>query len=156
MKKICMLFLWACLVAIWSFAVTSATWWSIDSYTANMYTAPSEASNDTIGINTIWTNQDRWWSLIQVIKNAINRVLWMLSLIALVLCLRWWFQIVTAWWDDGKQKKWISVLKHAAIWLAVIWLAWFIVTIVFWLLRWVAWTGTDSAVPNSSDDVNWG
>ena len=142
-KKIWLALCWVSILWLWFFAVTSATSgdtssWEIEEYTSNLYSTNInwwEAVN--IGINTIWTDQDRWWSLIQVIKNAINRVLWMLSLIALVLCLRWWFQIVTAWWDDGKQKKWISVLKHAAIWLAVIWLAWFIVTIVFWLLRWV-------------------
>jgi hypothetical protein len=106
----------------------------------NMYTI---TGNDTevaaVNISTLGTNENKNWSLIDVIKNAINWVLWMLSLIALILCLWWWFQIVTAAWDEWKQKKWMSVLKHAAIWLVVIWLSWFVVTIVFRLLRGVTW-----------------
>ena len=110
----------------------------------NMYSIQSNSSEIyDVNINTLGTNQ---WNtngrLIDVIKNAINRVLWMLSLIALILCLWWWFQIVTAAWDEWKQKKWMSVLKHAAIWLVIIWLSWFVVTIIFWLLRGVTgwWT----------------
>ena len=78
-----------------------------------------------IWINTIWTWENKNWTLIDVIKNFINRVLGILSLIALVLCLWWWFQIVTAAWDEWKQKKWMSVL--------------FVVTIIFWILRGVTW-----------------
>ena len=109
-KKI-LLWLFSLVVAwVWIYWVVNATWWSIDSYTANMYTTPSDADTTTIWINTLWTTWDRWGWLIQVIKNAINWVLGMLSLIALVLCLWWWFQIVTAAWDEWKQKKWMSVL----------------------------------------------
>ena len=138
-KKI-LLWLFSLVLAwVWTYWVVNAQWWSIDSYTANMYTTPGDADTTTIWINTLWTTWDRWGWLIQVIKNAINWVLGMLSLIALVLCLWWWFQIVTAAWDEWKQKKWMSVLKHAAIWLVIIWLSWFVVTIIFWILRWVTW-----------------
>jgi hypothetical protein len=136
-KKILLWLLSVAIIWIWWYWLVNATW--MNDYTANMYTEPSHANSSTIWISTIGTNADRWGWLIQVIKNAINRVLGMLSLIALVLCLWWWFQIVTAAWDEWKQKKWISVLKHAAIWLVVIWLSWFIVTIIFWLLRGVTW-----------------
>lgn len=145
-KKIWLALCGVSILWLWTIGIVNATGWSINDYTANLYN--NNVTNTNVWIDTIWTNADQWWSLIQIIKNAINRILWMLSLIALVLCLRWWFQIVTAWWDDGKQKKWISVLKHAAIWLAVIWLAWFIVTIIFWLLRWV--TGTTGNAPEAT------
>lgn len=128
-------------LSLWGYSLVSASGSTIGSYEANMFLHPETADTTTIWIDTLGTTWDRWWGLIQVIKNAINWVLWILSLIALVLCLWWWFQIVTAAWDDGKQKKWVSVLKHAAIWLVVIWLSWFIVTIVFWLLRGVTWAG---------------
>ena len=112
-----------------------STFWNHD----NLFTGSTSSTH--IWIDTIGTSSDTKWSLIQIIKNAINWVLGMLSLVALVLCLWWWFQIVTAAWDEWKQKKWVSVLKHAAIWLVVIWLSWFVVTIIFWLLRWVTtWT----------------
>lgn len=149
MKKWALL-MWI-LVALWFFCVPlvyGQGWWGwgwgwgwnnggLSDYTTNMFNNNNSQTN--IGISTIWTTSDQWWNLIQIIKNFINWVLWILSLIALILCLWGWFQIVTAAWDEWKQKKWMSVLKHAAIWLVIIWLAWFVVTIVFWLLRWVTW-----------------
>lgn len=137
-KKFYLLCLWVLSVLwLWTCSIVSAQAPADFDYGANLYNNGSNNNTSNIWINTIGTTHDQGWGLIQIIKNAINRVLWMLSLIALILCLRWWFQIVTAWADDNKQKKWISVLKHAAIWLVIIWLAWFVVTIVFWLLRWV-------------------
>ena len=112
----------------------------------NLYQVQNTDTIEAVGVNTLWVQQwNQNWRLIDVIKNAINWILWMLSLIALVLCLWWWFQIVTAAWDEWKQKKWLSVLKHAAIWLVIIWLSWFVVTIIFWLLRGVTWQQTPAA-----------
>jgi len=109
---------------------------SIDDYTTNLYENNNTTTN--IGIQVIWTEEDQGWRLIDVIKRAINRVLWMLALVTLILCLRGWFQMVTAGWKDDKVKTWGKILKNAAIWLVVIWLSWFIVTIIFWIIRWVA------------------
>lgn len=78
--------------------------------------------------------------LLDIIKRIINWILWLLSLLALILCLRWWFQMLTAWWDDAKVKKWVKVLKNAAIWLAVIWISWLIVSLVFRIIQQFAWT----------------
>lgn len=93
-------------------------------------------------IDTIGTENDQNWSLIQIIKNFINRVLWIMALIVLVIVLVWWFQMVTASGNEEKYKKWFTILKHAGIWLVVIWLAWFVVTIIFWLLRNTTWNGS--------------
>ena len=73
--------------------------------------------------------------LVPTIKKFINRVLWMLSLIALVICLRGWFQMLTAAGDEGKYKKWFTILKQAAIALAVIWLSWLFVTLILYLIN---------------------
>lgn len=93
-------------------------------------------------IDTIWTDGDQEWGLVQVIKNFINWVLWILALIVLVIVLVWWFQMVTASGNEEKYKKWFTILKHAGIWLVIIWLAWFLVTIIFWLLRGTTWTAS--------------
>ena len=89
--------------------------------------------------NVIWTenSSNQSWDarLIDTVKTAVNRVLWILSLIALILCLRGWFQMLTAAWDEWKVKKWTKVLTHAAIWLAVIWLSWIFVTFIFYLIN---------------------
>lgn len=85
-------------------------------------------------VNTIWTSNTQEGGdarIIDTIRNAINWILWMLSLIALVLCLRWGFQMLTAAWDESKVKTWTKVLKHAAIWLAIIWLSWLLVSFIF-------------------------
>ena len=73
--------------------------------------------------------------LLDVIQTAVNRVLWMLSLVALVLCLRGWFQMLTAGSDDWKVKSWTKILKNAALWLGVIWLSWLFVSFVFWIVN---------------------
>jgi len=116
----------------------------------------------TIAITTIWastivwyTNAETWFfdtsyvswyavpktnaaqddELLNVIQRTVNRVLWMLSLVALILCLRGWFQMLIAWSDDWKVKSWTKVLKNAAIGLAVIWLSWLIVSFIFWIIK---------------------
>jgi len=82
-----------------------------------------------------WTktaDADAWKAnLIETVKTAINRVLGILSLITLVLLLRWGFQMVTAAWDETKYKVWFKILKQAAIWLIFIWLSWLIVSMIF-------------------------
>ena len=110
-----------------------------------------------IQVNWTWSFQADWWSyvtdynviwtsegwdaegnpprLIETVKTAVNRVLWILWLIALILCLWWGFQMLIAAGDDAKVKTWTKVLKHAAIWLAVIWLAWILVSFIFRLIN---------------------
>jgi hypothetical protein len=48
---------------------------------------------------------DKGGSLIQVIKNFINRILGLLALITLVIVLRGGFKMVTAAGDEGKFKE---------------------------------------------------
>ena len=134
--------LWiAWLLGAWSLWMVNATW------------------NDST--NTFWnpvnwwrTNDDwQWWiavvwneknsvstnyqqnNLVPTIKRFINWVLGMLSLIALVICLRGWFQMLTAAGDEGKYKKWFTILKQAAIALAVIGLSWLFVTLILYLIN---------------------
>ena len=73
--------------------------------------------------------------LVPTIKRFINWVLGMLSLIALVICLRGWFQMLTAAGDEGKYKKWFTILKQDAIALAVIGLSWLFVTLILYLIN---------------------
>lgn len=73
--------------------------------------------------------------LINVIKGAVNWALWILGLIALLVLLYGWFLMVTAAGNEDQYGKWRTILKHASIWLAVIGLAWFVVSIIFWLIN---------------------
>lgn len=97
-------------------------------------------AGDSSGIGVLGWETDQGWGLIQTIKNFINWALWLLSLIALVILLFWWFKMITAAGDETKYKDWFKVLKQAWIWLAVIWLSWFIVSIIFWVIKWSTWT----------------
>ena len=81
------------------------------------------------------TNKYNTNGMVPTIKKFINWVLGMLSLIALVICLRGWFQMLTASGDEGKYKKWFTILKQAAIALAVIWLSWLFVTLILYLIN---------------------
>jgi len=114
---------------LWSLTVVNAQlWWNFGDAVG------------TQGIWVAWTGVQKGSSIIDIIKSVINRVLWLLSLIVLVLMLYGWFKMITAAGDETKYKEWFKVLKQAAIWLAVIWLAWFIVSIVFWIItQWTTW-----------------
>ncbi len=74
-------------------------------------------------------------TLIHTIKSFVNWILWLLSLIALVICLWWWFQMLMAAGDENKYKKWFTILKQAGLWLAIIWLAWLFVSLVFRIIN---------------------
>ncbi len=74
-------------------------------------------------------------SIIKTIKTAINRVLWMLSFVALLLCLWWGFKMMTSGGDQKKYEEGLNILKWAAIGLAVIALSWLIVSVIFRLIN---------------------
>lgn len=82
-----------------------------------------------------WTEDNQKNALMKSIQKAINRVLGILSLIALVLCLYAWFKIMTSWGDSKQYSAWWSILKNAAIWLAIIWLSRLIVSLIFRLIN---------------------
>ncbi len=79
-----------------------------------------------------WNVQDA--GLLDVVKNMINWALGILGLIALIMLLWWGFQMVTAAGNEEKYKKWFTILKQAGIWLVLIWLSWFIVSIIMRLV----------------------
>ena len=111
-------------------------------------------ANPTASAQMIWDQDLVWSSLLQTIKNAINWILWILATIALVICLYGWFKMITASGDEKKYGDGLKVLKQAAIWLAIVWLSWMIVSIIFWFvgtLWW--WKQTQSwGVSNSSSN----
>ena len=74
------------------------------------------------------------WYILSLIQIIINRLLWILSFIALVYMLYCWFLVFSAWSDDkntAKGKKWIST---AAIALAWIGLSWLIISAMIWFI----------------------
>lgn len=92
---------------------------------------PEQVSDPNLLING--REVKAWWDS-YLLTNAIklvNRVMSMLSVVALVVLLIGGYRMITANWDEGKYKKWLSVLKQAAIWLVIIWLSWAIIRLIF-------------------------
>ena len=93
------------------------------------------------GLWVAWWDSWQWSGLIGVIKSFINWMLGLLSLIALVVLLYGGFNMVTAAWAEEKYKKGFKIMQQAWVWLAVIWLSWFVVSIIFWIIWWTTGTG---------------
>ena len=90
-------------------------------------------------------------SLLDTITNAVNWILGMLALIALIICLWGGFQMVTAAGDDGKYKKGMTILKQAAIGLIIIGVAWLFVSVIFWAI----WTLSAAGDATDVKIENW-
>lgn len=76
--------------------------------------------------------------VVALIQIAVNRLLWLLALVALVYMLYNWFLIFTSWSESknaDKGKKWIST---AAIALAWIGLSWLIISAILRLINGIA------------------
>ena len=148
---------------LWMFAVA---WVAV---LPNLVSAEDEWGDSTSQTSTTSFNQG-WWggqnanaegyspsvagkgslqndSLINVIKTAINWVLWMLSLVALVIALYAGFLMMTSGGDEKKYQKWVGLLKWAGIWLAIIALSWLIVSLIFWVIN--------GAIGNNASTTNW-
>lgn len=83
-----------------------------------------------------WTSENQEDNLLHTIRVATNRVLWMLSFAALMLCLYAGFRMMTSGGDSKQYSAWLSILKNAGIWLAIIALSWLIVSLIFYIINW--------------------
>ena len=83
-----------------------------------------------------WTDEDQDDSLIHTLKTGINRFIWLLATISLVLCIYAWFKMLISWGDSKQYNAWFSILKNAAIWLAIIATSRLIVSLIFWIINW--------------------
>lgn len=97
-------------------------------------TDPGETEN----LEVIGGGQGQGDSFANVVKGFINWTLGILALIALIILLWGGFQMVTAAGDEERYKKWFTILKQAALWLAMIGVAWFIVSLIFFVINLVS------------------
>ena len=134
-------------------------------YNVAMATGGVETLGDWFTDNTNWrwsqtTSYNAWVAgsdqlrndaLINTVKTAINWVLWMLSLVALVIALYAGFLMMTSGGDEKKYQKWVGLLKWAGIGLAIIALSWLIVSLIFWVINGSigtnAWATTTTVEP---------
>jgi hypothetical protein len=87
------------------------------------------------GTASVWQQAADDALISEIIQRAINRVLGILWLIALIILLYGGFLMLTAAGNDEKYNKWFTILKHTAIGLAFIGISRFIVSMVFYLIE---------------------
>lgn len=73
-------------------------------------------------------------ALLDGIKLAINRVLWLLALIALIILIYQWVIMLVNAKDSKKIDEWYTTVKNVAIALIFIWVSWLIVSFIFWAI----------------------
>ncbi len=61
-------------------------------------------------------------------------ILGFLSLIAVIIIIYAWFNLLTSAWDEEKSKKSKTIIIFTIIWLVIIYLAWPITKFVIWIL----------------------
>jgi len=69
--------------------------------------------------------------LIGAVKTAINRVLGLLALIALIICLWAGWKMLTATGDQKKYEEGFTMLRQAGIGLVMIGISWLLVSFIF-------------------------
>lgn len=99
-------------------------------------------------VNLIWTDNQQQDAFVNVVKWWVNWVLGILALIALIIIMYGGFLMVTSAGNDDSYSKWFTILKYAAVWLILIGIAWFVVSIIFWL---VAQTAGNNPWPAGTD-----
>lgn len=103
----------------------------------NTYEDPTYDGNAR-EVTTLGTSAGQQDSFVNVVKWWVNWVLGILALIALLYLMRGGFQMVTSGGDDEKYGAWFTILKHGATWLILIGVAWFVISIIFWLVAQIA------------------
>lgn len=111
-------------------------------------TAYSVAWLGLIGLNNVnalsfvgkWEEWLGWsqTTIDQTIITFINYIATFLSIVAVLMIIWAWFNILTAGWDEERVKKWKTTIIQAVIGLMVIWLAYAIVSWVTTALIWGA------------------
>ena len=96
---------------------------------------PVGDTGETENLELIGAGSGQWDSFANVVRGFINWTLGILALLALIILLRGGFQMVTAAGDEEKYKKWFTILKQAALWLAMIGVAWFIISLIFFVIN---------------------
>jgi len=85
---------------------------------------------------------------LHIVVKVVDRILSLVSLIAIIVFMIWWYKVITAWWDDSKVKSWYKFIKNAIIWILIIWLTRAIVRLIFRFVGWMDW--------DWNFDTSWG
>lgn len=111
--------LWNILLTLPVEAITVWLWWFGNQNSSSIWVA--------------WAETGSTWNtgFLTFIETALNWFLWFLAFITIIILIYGWFLMVTAAWDDGKYKKWFTILKQTIIWLILIWVSALIINLIF-------------------------
>ncbi len=109
----------------------------IDSPTngADPFTKHGGTASDIGVANSGTLGTDQWGGLLKAIKTAINRVLGLLSLIALCICLWAGWKMLTAAGDAKAYGDGFTMLRQAGIGLVMVGISWLLVSFIFWVIN---------------------
>ena len=103
------------------------------------FTRPNNLTDYTNGGETEWLDvvgqgAGQGDAFVTVVRNFVNWMLGILALIALLVLLYGGFQMVTAAGNEDQYGQWFKILKQAAAGLAMIGIAWFVISIIFFVI----------------------
>jgi len=117
----------------WLLFIAIAILWIGSVFLTNTYAVGWFTNQNASTIWVAWASTGGTWStgFIVFVQTAINWILWFLALITIIILIWGGFQMITAAWDDGKYKKWFTIIKQSVVWIILIWASALIVNLIF-------------------------
>ena len=81
------------------------------------------------------TNDDKQENFINYVSRWVNYFLAFLGMIVIILLIKDGIIVITAAWDENKQKEAFTNLKNYIIAIILIWVAFLIVNLIFWFVN---------------------
>jgi len=81
------------------------------------------------------TTDDREKNFINYVSKWVNYFLAFLGMIVIILLIKDGIIVITAAWDENKQKEAFTNLKNYIIAIILIWVAFLIVNLIFWFVN---------------------
>lgn len=142
MKKILRIFLfWLSLFWMATFQVSNA--WDLDDIFKDEWSISNPYEDDKHGLKegietTKWIIDDSVTdrSASAYIQDVVAFLLWFIAIVAVILIIYAWFNILTWAWDEEKVKKAKMTIIYVVIGMIVIYLAWPIFTFIVNVLNW--------------------
>jgi len=83
--------------------------------------------------------QDAQKATLDYISKWVNYFLALLWLITIILIIKDWLVIITAWWDENKQKEAFKNVKNYILAIILIGITALIVNLIFWVVNYSTW-----------------
>lgn len=139
-------------LVVQSFLISTTHAWILDNLWWSVKNSFVNSEQDIHGRMLVWDQQSSlfwgnwdWWASIKLwastswvsikdnfIKNIIRYLLWIVAIVSITVFIYLWYELFSAEWKQEVLKKSFKALVYAAVWLAVIPLAFILVKITTW------------------------